>query len=171
MESLVIAFAIGLLVWLMMRRIFQQRIRQRMAAQQAQLEDSGDAPAEQRSMPRIGRPGTVTRAQLAQLRESHFEPSRQWSHEEAQLILDTVAYLRKVVEDQTGDRDPPIEIQNKVLGFILTDEDLRAAVQDSSLNRTREEEALGGLALPDDATHARIAAFVAELWEAETGNK
>ncbi len=169
MDSLLIAFAIGLVIWLMMRRIVQQRARQRMAAQQARAEAPGEAEAAQRSMPRIGAPGTVSRAQMAELRGHHIEPSRQWSREEAQLILDAVSYLHAVIEDETGDADPPIEIQSKVLAFILTEEALREAVLDWSLNRTHDDDETPG-SLPRDETYARIAEFVTELWEAEAGD-
>ncbi len=170
LDSLLVAFAIGLVVWLMMRRIVHQRARQRMAARQAGPEASGGASSEQRTMPRMGAPGTVTRAQIAELRARHFEPSRHWSREEAQLILDAVSYLRAVILQETGDADPPIEIQNKVLGFILTDDALRGAVLDWSLNRTREEEAGTPDGPPRDEIYERVAAFVTELWQAEAEN-
>ena len=171
MDSLLVAFAVGLVAWLMMRRIFQQRARQRVAALRAREDASEDAPSDARTMPRMGVPGTVTRAQLAELRACHIEPSRHWSREEAQLILDTVSYLRAVIAEETGDRDPPIEIQNKVLGFILTHEGLREAVLEWSLNRTREEEERAGIVPPRDETHARVAAFVTELWDSEAQDR
>ncbi len=166
MDSLLVAFAIGLVIWLMMRRIVQQRARQRMAGEA----EAGEAPRGQRTMRRIGTPGTVTRAQMAELRACHFEPSRHWSREEAQLILDAVSYLRAVIAEETGDDDPPIEIQNEVLGFILTDDALREAILDWSLNRRHGEEDAAEDAMPRDETYARVAEYVTELWEAEAGN-
>ena len=170
MDSLLVAFAVGLVIWLMMRRIVQQRARQRMAVRPGGAGVSGKAPAGRRTMQRIGTPGTVTRAQMAELRAHHFEPSRHWSREEAQLILDTVSYLRAVIAEEIGDDDPPIEIQNEVLGFILTDDALREAVLDWSLNRARADEDAAEEDPPRDETYARVAEYVAELWEAEAGN-
>lgn len=171
MDSLLVAFAIGLVVWLLMRRAVYARARRQMEARRG----AGPGPAEDadadatRSMPRIGVPGTVTRDQLARLRRFNFEPSRAWSREEAQLILDAVAYLRAAVRQETGDSDPPIEIQNEVLRQILTDEALREAVQDWGLNRTREEEGEDRISLAPDETYDRVAAIIEELWEDETG--
>ncbi len=168
MDSLLVAFAIGLVVWLLMRRAVYARARRQMA----QREASGQAPppsGDARSMPRLGTPGTVTRDQVARLRERSFEPSRDWSHEEAQLILDTVTYLRAVIREETDDDDPPIEIQNKVLGFILTDETMREATQDWAINLTREDEESGRFDLPHDETYERVADFIEDLWEDSTG--
>lgn len=169
MDSLLIAVVVGLVVWLFMRRMVNQRTRLRAARQQAAAQGSaapaGESPPDQKTMPRFGVPGSVTRAQLAQLRACHLEPSRQWSREEAQLILNAVAYLRVAITDVTGDDDPPIEVQNDVLGFILTDEALRESVQDWSLNRTREEEDRPGISLPRDETYERVVEFITELWE------
>ena len=80
-----------------------------------------------REMPRIGEPGSITFNQLQALRTNSFTPDRNWSREEAALILDAVKYLRVVCHD-VGDSDdgpPPIEIQNDLLRFILTQQDLR----------------------------------------------
>ena len=168
MDSLLIAVAVGIVIWLLMRRAAYARARRQMAARQQQPAGAGaDAPAAgQKTMPRIGTPGTITRTQIAELRALDFEPMRQWSREEAQLILDTVAYLRAVILDETGDSNPPLEVQNRLLGFILTDEELRDSLLEWSLNRTREEERAERLVLPRDETYERVADEVAELWEA-----
>ena len=63
----------------------------------------------------------------------------QWSKEEAQLILDTVTYLRAVIYMVTDEASPPIEVQNEILKFILTDQELREYVYEWGLNRTRDE--------------------------------
>lgn len=165
MDSFLIAVVVGLVVWLFMRRMTKQRTSLRTAREQAAAGSAGESPSGQRSMPRFGIPGSMTRAQMAELRKCHMEPSRQWSHEEAQLILDTVAYLRVAITSVTGDDEPPIEIQNEVLGFILTDEALRGSVQDWSLNRTRDEEDRPEISLPRDETYDRVVAFITELWE------
>ncbi len=173
MDSLLIAVAVGLVIWLLMRRAAYARARRQMAARQGAPSSEGAAPppGDQKTMPRFGNPGTITRAQIAELRAQNFEPMRQWSKEEAQLILDAVVYFRAVILDETGDKDPPLEVQNTLLGFILTDEELRDSVLEWSLNRTREEEESGRLILPRDETYERIADEVAELWEAGTGDE
>lgn len=170
MDSLLIAVAVGLVVWMLMRRAAYARARRQFAARRdaPAAGDAPEAPDDQKSMPRIGIPGTITRAQMAELRAHNFEPMRQWSKEEAQLILDTVVYFRAVILDETGDSDPPLEVQNTLLSFILTDEELRDSVQEWSLNRTREEEEAGRIILPRDETYERVADEVAELWEAGT---
>lgn len=173
MDSLLIAVAVGLVVWVLMRRAAYARARRQMAARQRPeaAEDAAPSPDEQKSMPRFGVPGTITRSQIADLRALEFEPMRQWSKEEAQLILDTVAYFRAVILDETGDSNPPLEVQNTLLSFILTDEELRESILEWSLNRTREEEEAGHLVLPRDETYERVADEVAELWEAGTGDR
>ena len=173
MDSLLIAVAVGLVVWMLMRRAAYKRARRQMAARQGSPGAEGAAPAPdgQKTMPRFGVPGTITRAQMAELRALDFEPMRQWSKEEAQLILDSVVYLRAVILGKTGDSNPPLEVQNRLLGFILTDEELRDSIQEWSLNRTREEEEADRLVLPRDETYERVADEVAELWEAGTGDE
>ena len=173
MDSLLIAVAVGLVIWMLMRRAAYARARRQFGARQS-APGSGDAdapPGDEKSMPRIGVPGTITRGQMAELQANNFEPMRQWSKEEAQLILDTVVYFRAVILDETGDTDPPLEVQNRLLSFILTDEELRDTVQEWSLNRTREEEEAGRIVLPRDETYERVADEVAELWEDGTGDE
>ena len=173
MDSLLIAVAVGLAVWLLMRRAVYRRARRQMEMRrQAPGAEADAAPPEgQKSMPRLGVPGTITRAQMAQLRALDFEPMRQWSKEEAQLILDTVVYFRAVILDETGDSNPPLDVQNRLLGFILTDEELRDAVLEWSMNRTREEEEAERIVLPRDETYDRVADEIAELWEAGAGDE
>lgn len=173
MDSLLIAVAVGLVIWLLMRRAAYARARRQFAARQGAPGAESAAPdqGDQKSMPRIGIPGTITRAQIAELRAQNFEPMRQWSTEEAQLILDTVVYFRAVILDETGDENPPLEVQNRLLSFILTDEELRETVQEWSLNRTREEEEAGRIVLPRDETYERVADEVADLWEDGTGDE
>lgn len=84
-----------------------------------------------REMPRSGEPGTITFNQLQALRTNSFTPDRNWSREEAALILDAVKYLRAVCRN-VGDSDdgpPPVEIQNTLMRFILTQQDLRDFVR------------------------------------------
>ncbi|MBB43181.1 MAG: hypothetical protein CMM44_05400 [Rhodospirillaceae bacterium] len=83
-------------------------------------------------MPRLGKPGTLTYNQIKELQKNNFEPDRNWSIEEANLILDAVKYLRCVCRDVANaevEKDPPIEIQNELLRFILTEQDIREHVR------------------------------------------
>ncbi len=84
-----------------------------------------------RAMPRMGKPGTVTPKQIQELRLNSFTPEKDWSFEEAALILDALSYLRSVCNDIADDQDgpPPLEVQNELLRFILTEENLRDYVR------------------------------------------
>ncbi len=82
-------------------------------------------PGAPRMMPRLGEPGTMTEAQAEALRRNRFTPHPSWSSDEAALILDALLYLRTVCEETLGEREPDVGIQNELLAFILTDEDLR----------------------------------------------
>jgi hypothetical protein len=84
-----------------------------------------------REMPRVGEPGTITFNQIQALRRNNFTPDRSWSREEAALILDAVKYLRAVCRDvsDADDGPPPLDIQNAVLRFILTEQDIRDYVR------------------------------------------
>lgn len=82
-------------------------------------------------MPRFGEPGTITFNQIKAMQQNNFDPDKSWSREEANLILDGVKYLRTVCRD-VGDNDdgpPPLEIQNAMLRFILTEQDIRDYVR------------------------------------------
>ena len=83
--------------------------------------------AEQAEMPRVGTPATLTFNQIKALQANSFPPDKNWSKEEAALILDAVKYLRAVCRDVSDDEDgePPLEIQNALLRFILTEQDIR----------------------------------------------
>lgn len=111
LESLVAAILVAAVVWLLMRHARARR--------------QSRVP----TMPRMGAPATVTREQIARLQSLHFEPSTSWSREEADLILDAVAYLREVILAVSGQADPPIELQNRLLVLILSDGELRAHVR------------------------------------------
>lgn len=127
--------------------------------------DGGEAPEEQATMPRLGTPGSITRDQIRQLKENNFEPSRLWSREEAQLILDSVSYLRAAIYMITKDTDPPLEVQNKLLKFMLADDDLRTDVYDWSVNRTRDDSGKDLPELPRDALFAKVEAEILRQWE------
>ena len=163
MENILLAVVIGVTVWLFMRNARNMRARRRGLIQSPTESDTGTQP---KSMPRIGVAGTITREQMALLKENDFEPHRQWSTEEAQLILDAVMYLRAAIRMVTGESGAPIEVQNNILGFILVDEELRDNVLDWGLNRTHEEDEIGqDVELPHDDTFERIASHIRELWE------
>ncbi len=141
------------------------RENKRRMAQPAPDAEAGAAP-QPKSMPRFGIAGTITRQQTALLKHNEFEPNRQWSKEEAQLVIDAVTYLRAAIRTVTGETGAPIEIQNSILGFILGDDDLRDDVLDWGLNRTHEEEDAGAdVDLPDDETFERIAGHIRQLWD------
>ena len=118
MSSVVLGILVAVLAWLFMRT---RRLRA-LQRQQAQNPAPAENPA---TMPRVGTPGSVTKDQLRRLKEFHFDPSRHWSREEADLILDSVVYLRAAIAQVTETADAPEEFQNKILAFILTDERLR----------------------------------------------
>ena len=87
------------------------------------------SPPKQREMPRIGTPGTITDKQIKALKGNLFQPTKEWSLEEAALVLDTVNYLRGVCKEVLGNERPPLELQNELLAFILEDRDLRDYVR------------------------------------------
>jgi hypothetical protein len=87
------------------------------------------SPPKQREMPRIGTPGTITDKQIKALKGNLFQPTKEWSFEEAALVLDTVNYLRGVCKEVLGNERPPLELQNELLAFILEDRDLRDYVR------------------------------------------
>lgn len=164
MESLIFAAVIGLTVYLFIRRMSQLKAQKRRKAEVAA--SGGAEPAPQASMPRVGSPGTITRDQIKQLKANDFEPSRLWSREEAQLILDTVVYMRAAIFMTTKDSDPPLDVQNSVLRFILGDDELRAYIYDWGPNRTREESEKARPNLERDAAFGRVEAEILRLWQA-----
>lgn len=134
LQSLLFAFAIGWGIWMLLK-IHRQRgggrsalIGKRDAGRAAKRPAGRDVL---RSMPRVGEPGSMTANQARTLRRNNFEPDKQWSFEEAALILDAVSYMRAVCRDVAGPDDgpPPLEVQNAMLRFILTDQDLRDYVR------------------------------------------
>ena len=134
-ESLLFAFAIGWGIWMLLKihrnrgggrsALVGKRDAGRAAKQPATRDDAT------RSMPRHGEPGSMTANQARALRRNNFQPDRQWSFEEAAVILDAVIYMRAVCRDVAGSDDgpPPLEVQNALLRFILTDQDLRDYVR------------------------------------------
>lgn len=123
MDSIGLGIMVFLAIWFVMKR-FRKKPRNPAAAQRT--ETSQDSV---RTMPRIGAPGTVTKAQKEKLQAEGFEPSSHWSTDEADLVLNTVAYLRGVWRKAVGRQEAPIEIQNHLLAFILTDPEMREYVR------------------------------------------
>lgn len=162
MESLIFAAVIGFTVYLFMRRLRMMKEQKRRQAEELERDGPPEDPA---SMPRLGNPGTVTREQMAWMKDNDFEPSRLWSKEEAQLIIDTVTYLRAVIYMATEETDPPIDVQNHLLKFILTDEELREYVYEWGLNRTRDEDAAPQPVLERNEHFEKVEAEVLSQWE------
>lgn len=162
-ESLIFALVIALTVYLFMRRMRMMKQQKKMQAEEEAR--GGEPPEDPGSMPRLGTPGTITRDQIRQLKDNDFTPERQWSKEEAQLILDTVTYLRAVIYEATGEANAPIDVQNEILKFILTDEALREYVYEWGLNRTRDDQAAPQPVLERDEHYAKIEAAILERWE------
>ena len=162
-ESLIFAVVIGLTVYLFMRRMRSLKAQKRRQAEIAASGAVEEAPPA--TMPRLGAPGTVTKAQLRELKANDFEPSRLWSKEEAQLILDALGYLRAAIHAKTGDKDAPLEVQNRILRFILADDELREYVREWGLNRTRSESAKKFPDLPRDDSFARVEAEIMREWD------
>ena len=155
MESLIMAVVVGVTVWLFMRRMRLRRLQQA----QAQAEPR----PEPKTMPRVGEPGTITKAQMSRLKKMYFTPDRAWSQEEAGLIIDTVMYLRAAIEDATGETDAPLDIQNQVLGFILTDEELRDYMLSWGQNRARRGETDEKPVLRQNEHYDRVVEYVRSL--------
>jgi hypothetical protein len=148
MESLWVGILVALAVWLLLRHARQAKARRAAAAMPSA------------TMPRIGTPGSATPEQLERMRACHFETTGGWSREEAQLILDAVDFLRAALREVARSDDPPIEIQNRVLVFLLADEALRRRVMQWGEARRRGAASNPVLAGP----HAlRIAAFIKGL--------
>lgn len=162
MDSILLAVAVGVLVWLLMRRLRMKKLREIQARQSA-----GGEASEPKTMPRVGTPGTITRDQIARLKQMNFEPDRRWSSEEAQLIIDTVVYLRAAIKQETGESDAPLEIQNNVLAFILTDETLREYLMSWGQNRARRGVSDEEPELRRNEHYERVAEHIRGLWAEE----
>lgn len=139
LESIMVAFGVGWAVWMLMRlhrrrKAVQQARRDGTAPEAASPSSpsaSSAAAGKQATMPRVGTPGSITFNQIKLLQRNGFVPDRQWSREEAALILDAVAYLRIVCRTvaESDDGPPPLEVQNELLRYILTQQDLRDFVR------------------------------------------
>jgi len=158
MKSIFIGILVAVLAWVFMRLMRALALRRRQVRAPAPAPE--DAP---RSMPRIGTQGTVTKDQLRRLKAYHFEPSRMWSREEADLILDAVVYMRAAVLQVTGIVEAPEAIQNRTLAFVLSDDKLREYVR--SWGRNRREKGLGDApgSLTRNEHFERLATFITSI--------
>lgn len=157
MESIFLAIVVMVFVWLLMHRARKSRVRRDEARRTAA---NGGEP---KSMPRLGTHGTITREQTTVLKKLDFEPDRGWSEEEAALIIDTVHYFRAAIAQETGEPDAPLEIQNNLLGFILTDESLRDYLIAWSGNRVQKGEKGSPDSLNRNEHYERVAERIREL--------
>jgi hypothetical protein len=144
MESLIVAILAGVAMWFAINQGRKRRARRAaLATQAAQPPAAG-------TMPRLGMPGTISRQQIKALEANNFEPSTDWSREEAALMLDGLAYARGVLAAVTGRRDHDIDAQNQVFAFVMRDDVIREYV--------RAEQPVEPL--PHDASFEQVAAFI-----------
>ncbi|HEX9836295.1 MAG TPA: hypothetical protein VGB90_05530 [Alphaproteobacteria bacterium] len=135
-ENLILGIAIAVGLWIFLRRRQQSEGGRRIGLfgwsappRPGGLQPVRPSQRRQETMPRVGTPGTVTPDQLRALEAHSFAPDKGWSREEADLILDSVAYLRAVCAETTGNAQPDLEVQNEILRTILLDQDLRDYVR------------------------------------------
>ena len=121
------------------------------------------APPALRTMPRLGRAGTITEEQIDALQRENFTPSAEWSFEEAALVLDAVIYLRAVCAETIGVREPDVGVQNELLALILSDEDLRNHVRKWGADRRAAGEADAPPELRRNHQFERVAAAARRL--------
>lgn len=117
MNSIIVALLVGMATWIFIKGA--QKARQRRVV------PDNSSVVKQKTMPRIGTPGTITEEQISLLKKNFFTPGKDWSFEEAALILDAVNYLRAVCADALGPKEQPLKLQNELLNFILADQGLR----------------------------------------------
>ena len=127
MNSLLLGIFVALAVWIFMK--LRQRTGGFRGLPSSPVPSSSQRPEKRREIPRIGVPGTITQKQITALKRNLFQPSGDWSFEEAALILDTLSYLRAVCAEALGKREPPVEVQNELLASISEDQDLRDYVR------------------------------------------
>jgi len=123
------------------------------------------SPPKQREMPRIGTPGTITDKQINALKGNLFQPTKEWSFEEAALILDTVTYLRGVCKEVLGNEQPPLQLQNELLAFILEDQDLRDYVRKWGEDRRKTGIKVKTIKLKHNNQFKRVETKATELAE------
>jgi hypothetical protein len=127
MNSLLLGIFVALAVWIFIK--LRQRTGGFRGLPSSPDPSSSQRPEKRREIPRIGVPGTITHEQITALKRNLFRPSGDWSFEEAALVLDTVSYLRAVCAAALGKKEPPLQVQNELLAYILEDQDLRDYVR------------------------------------------
>lgn len=128
----------ALALWLLMPWRWFRRRPDAVAARAPEPEPAAPEPADDLpAMPRIGRPGTATDEQVEALMEQRVVPAppcrdlHDYSAEEAQAILDAIAFARAVTSQVTGgeDEDAPPEaltaLLNELVAETLADDELR----------------------------------------------
>lgn len=131
-------WAAALLLWLFMPWRWVRRRPEAAAPAPEPTPDAADIDESWPEMPRIGRPGTATDEQVEALIDQRVVPAppcrdlHDYSAEEAQAILDAVAFARAVTAQVTGGEDeeaPPealTALLNELIAETLADDDLRA---------------------------------------------
>jgi len=120
MNSVIVAILVGLATWIFIKAA--QRARQRRVV------PDNSSVVNQKTMPRVGTPGTITEEQISLLKKNLFPSAKNWSFEEAALILDATIFLRAVCAEVLGSKDQHLKLQNELLNFILGDQGLREYV-------------------------------------------
>ena len=120
MNSLLVGIFVALAVWIFMK-LRKSNSGLFKSLRPPPVRPSSQPPPEKREIPRIGVPGTITDEQFKALKRNLFEPSKDWSFEEAALILDAVTYLRAVYAEVAGKREPLLDVQMSSLpSFYMT---------------------------------------------------
>lgn len=149
MNSIILALLVGLATWIFIKAA--QRARQRRVV------PDNSSVVKQKSMPRIGTPETITEEQISLLKKNFFPPAKDWSFEEAALILDATTYLRAVCADVMGSKDQPLVLQNELINFMLADQGLREYVLKWGKDRREAGVANGKVVLKHNQQFDQVA--------------
>jgi hypothetical protein len=158
-DSLVFALLFGAAIWMILR--LRSKVRGQVPRRAAAAPTG--AAHEPSTMPRLGRPGTMTREQGKALAQVGIHAPRGWSSEEAALLLDAVDYQRLACRGVPGleAAEAPLEIQTALLHFVLGREELREQVRQWGAARRAGNG--GEEALPDTPELAATVAEAARL--------
>lgn len=166
-EQTIAVLLLGFIIWLVIRRAGQKRREREAGGTAASGSTAQQDLRQQREMPRAGIPGTITESQIDRLQANGFEPSTTWSFEEAAMVLDATTYQRAAILKVTGDDDPPVDIQNMLIQFILSDEDLRDYVRGWGERRREEGREDEPPKLRANNQLRRVEEKINALWEDE----
>ena len=151
MDSVILGIFVALAVWIFMKRRRSGKGRggifSRLFGGSSHVQPPPEIPPEKRQIPRVGKAGTITKGQIKALKKNCFETTKEWSFEEAALVLDSVTYLRAVCTQIGGKKLPSLELQNELLVFILKDKDLHDYVRNWGNNwrKTGNKDEIPGL--------------------------